>query len=100
MKIIQPVSIWYNGQVYSGTIFNMVSTDDNLNTESVFKYQILDVNNLQLANNSLTMDGIDYATYSSSADSNSYAYGWAATQLGLTIIGDYVLPVTEEIITE
>jgi hypothetical protein len=46
------------------------------------------------------MDGIDYATYSSSADSNSYAYEWAATQLGLTIIGDYVLPVTEEIITE
>jgi len=95
MKIIQPVSIWYNGQVYSGTIFNMVSTDDNLTTQAVFKYQILDVNMLQLANNSLTMDGLDYATYSSSADSNSYAYEWAATQLGLEIIGDYVPPVTE-----
>jgi hypothetical protein len=95
MKIIQPVSIWYNGQVYEGTIFNMVSTDDNLTTQAVFKYQILDANMLQLANNSLTMDGLDYATYCSSADSNSYAYEWAATKLGLEIVGDYVPPITE-----
>jgi len=95
MKIIQPVSIWYNGKVYEGTIFNMVSTDDNLTTQAVFKYQILDANMLQLANNSLTMGGLDYASYCSSADSNAYAYEWAATKLGLKIVGDYVPPVTE-----
>lgn len=73
----------------------MVSTDDNLTTQAVFKYQILDANMLQLANNSLTMGGLDYASYCSSADSNSYAYEWAATQLGLKIVGDYVTSVIE-----
>jgi hypothetical protein len=96
MKEIQAVSIWYNGQVYQGVIFNMVSTDDNLSSQAVFKYQILDIDNLQLANNSLTMSGTDYTSYSTSQDSNAYAYEWAATELGLKIIGDYVPPTPSE----
>ena len=95
MKIIQPVSIWYNGKIESATLINLISISDNLIDSAVFCYQLYVNANVQVANGSIIMGGIDYATYCSSADSNSYAYEWAATQLGLEIVGEYVPPVTE-----
>jgi hypothetical protein len=38
------------------------------------------------------MTGDSYIAYSSSLNSNEYAYSWAATELNLTITGDYVAP--------
>ena len=95
MKIIQPVSIWYNGKMESATIINLTSTNDNLVDIAIFFYQLYVNPNFEVTNGSITMTGIDYATYCSSADSNAYAYEWAATQLGLEIVGEYVPPVTE-----
>jgi len=86
MKQIQPVSIWYNGQMVQATIFNMTSISDNLSSEAVFYYQLLSATNQQLADGNLTMSGFDYGAYSSSPDSNAYAYQWGATQLNLTLI--------------
>jgi hypothetical protein len=86
MKQIQPVSIWYNGQVDSATIFNMYSINDNLSTDCTFYYQLFNATNLQLAQGNLTMTGADYTTYSTSSDSNEYAYQWGATQLNLTLV--------------
>jgi len=86
MKQIQPVSIWYNGQMIQATIFNMTSISDNLNTECKFYYQLLSNTNIQLAEGNLTMTGFDYNAYSTSPDSNAYAYQWGATQLNLTLI--------------
>jgi hypothetical protein len=90
MKQIQPVSIWYNGQILQATIFNMYSINDNLSTEANFYYQLLkyiDENtNQQLAEGNLKMTGFDYEAYSSSPDSNAYAYQWGATQLNLTLV--------------
>jgi hypothetical protein len=90
MKEIKPVSIWYNGQTINATIFSMNSISDNLSTNATFYYQLFSANNIQLAQGNLTIEGSDYTSYSSSQDSNAYAYDWAATELGLTIIGDYV----------
>lgn len=86
MKEIQPVSIWYNGQMVAATIFNMVSISDNLSTSATFYYQLFSASQLQLANGNLTMDGFDYEAYSTSPDSNAYAYSWGATQLNLTLV--------------
>jgi hypothetical protein len=86
MKQIQPVSIWYNGQMLQATIYNMSSISDDLNTQAVFYYQLFNNTNLQLADGNLTMTGFDYEAYSTSPDSNSYAYQWGATKLNLTII--------------
>jgi hypothetical protein len=86
MKQIQPVSIWYNGQMIQATIFNMTSISDNLNSEAVFYYQLFSSTNLQLTNGNLTMTGFDYEAYSTSPDSNAYAYQWGATQLNLTLV--------------
>ena len=95
MKQIQPVSIWYKGQTVKATIFNMNSIGDNLSTNAIFYYQLLSIENIQLAEGNLTMNGVDYTNYSSNPDSNTYAYEWGASQLGLTIIGDYVTTISQ-----
>jgi hypothetical protein len=86
MKQITPVSIWYNGQMIQATIFNMVSISDNLSTSATFYYQLFSTTNQQLADGNLTMDGFDYQAYSTSPDSNSYAYSWGAGKLNLTLV--------------
>lgn len=92
MKQIQPVSIWYNGIMVSATIFNMVSISDNLTTSATFYYQLYAIINnvipetVQVADGNLTIDGFDYETYSTSPDSNSYAYSWGAGKLNLTLV--------------
>jgi hypothetical protein len=86
MKQIQPVSIWYNGQMIQATLFSMESINDNLSTTATFYYKLLSANNIQLADGNLTMTGFDYQAYSTSPDSNAYAYQWGATQLNLTLI--------------
>ena len=86
MKQIQPVSIWYNGQIQQATIYNMVSISDNLSTSATFYYQLFSASQLQLADGNLTMDGFDYEAYTTSPDSNAFAYSWGATQLNLTLV--------------
>jgi hypothetical protein len=86
MKEIQPVSIWYNGIMVVATIFNMVSTSDNLTDSVSFYYQLFTTDNIQLASGNLTMSGADYTTYSSSPDSNDYAYTWGAAQLNIILV--------------
>jgi hypothetical protein len=86
MKQIQPVSIWYNGIMVMATIFNMNSINDNLTNSAIFYYQLFTSENIQVAQGNLTMDGFDYQAYSTSLDSNSYAYQWGATQLNLTLV--------------
>jgi len=86
MKQIQPVSIWYNGQMIQATIFNLISISDNLSTTATFYYQLFSSTNIQLADGNLIMDGFDYQAYSTSPDSNSYAYSWAASKLNVTLV--------------
>ena len=86
MKQIQPVSIWYNGIMVMATIFNMNSINDNLTSSATFYYQLFTDINQQVAEGNLIMTGFDYEAYSSSPDSNNYAYQWGATQLNLTLV--------------
>ena len=86
MKQIQPVSIWYNGQMVQATLFDMLSISDNLSTTATFYYRLLSATNIQLADGNLTMTGADYTNYSSNSNSNDFAYQWGATQLNLTLI--------------
>jgi hypothetical protein len=86
MKQIQPVSIWYNGQMLQATIFNLLSNLDNLSTTANFYYQLFTSDNIQLASGYIDMTGFEYDAYSTSPDSNAYAYQWGATQLNLTLV--------------
>ena len=86
MKEIQPVSIWYNGTMVLATMLNMLSTSDNLIDTSTFQYQLLSADKTILNYGNLRMEGNNYITYSTSPDSNAYAYSWGATQLNLTLV--------------
>jgi len=86
MKQILPVSIWYNGQMVSATLFNMVCTNDNLIDSATFYYQLYVNVNFQVADGVLSMSGADYIAYSTSTTANDYAYQWGATQLNLTLV--------------
>jgi hypothetical protein len=86
MKQIQPISIWNNGQMVAATIFNMNSISDDLSTTATFYYQLFSAINIQLAEGNLTMNGFDYEAYSTSPDSNAYAYQWGAEKLNITLI--------------
>lgn len=86
MKQIQPVSIWYNGQMVQATLFSMESINDNLINQCIFYYKLLSATDQQLAIGNLTMTDFDYQAYSTSPDSNAYAYQWGATQLNLTLV--------------
>ena len=85
MKQIQPVSIWYNGLMVAATVINMSSVNDNLIDSANFLYELYN-ENIIIAFGNLTMTGADYITYSTSIDSNDYAYTWGAAQLNITLI--------------
>ena len=94
MKLIEPVSIWDNGQVLEAKILNAYCINDNLSTSGTFYYQLLSENvdltvGQQLTQGNLTMTGDAYQAW----QTNEYAYDWVAAQLNLTITGDYVPPV-------
>jgi hypothetical protein len=86
MKQITPVSIWYNGQTVQATLFDLTSVGDDLSTTANFYYWLTDNNEIKLTDGNIIMTGFDYEAYSSSPDSNAYAYQWAATQLNLTLV--------------
>ena len=86
MKQIQPVSIWYNGQMVQATLFNMICTNDNLTDNASFYYALFVDPNFQVAVGNITMISADYITYSTSTTANEYAYQWGATQLNLTLV--------------
>jgi hypothetical protein len=93
MKTITPISIWDNGTNQSASILNAYCINDNLSTSATFYYTLLSESMQQLAQGNLSMSGDDYIGW----QTNDYAYDWVATQLNLTITGDYVPPVVEPI---
>ena len=99
MKTIQPVVFPLN--LGTATILNAYCINDNLSNAATFYYSLLSDAQSQLQQGNLTMTGEDYVGWAT----NEYAYNWVATQIDVTITGDYVPPVppvveenTEEVI--
>jgi hypothetical protein len=88
MKTIQPVVFPLN--LGTATILNAYCINDNLSTLATFYYALLSDNEGQLQQGNLTMTGTDYDNWAT----NEYAYEWVAQQIDVTIIGDYVPPVS------
>jgi hypothetical protein len=95
MKNIDAVSIWDNGIVRQATVLNSYAINVTLNTSATFWYGLFAKNEdnslgVQLTQGNLSMTGEAYTAWSQDA----YAWDWIATQLNLTITGDYVPPVS------
>lgn len=95
MKTIQPVTIWNNGQQLQAKILNAYAINVVLNTSATFYYSLMTEDNgvpgVQVAEGNLVMSGAAYEQW----ELDSYAWDWVASQLNLTITGDYVPPVVE-----
>jgi hypothetical protein len=94
MKTIEPISIWDNGVVYQAKILNAYGTNLTLGTSATFYYQLFSENvdlsvGQQVAQGNLSMTGEAYAQW----EVDAYAWDWVASELNLTITGDYVPPV-------
>lgn len=95
MKTIEPVNIWDNGVVKEATILNAYATNVTLGTSATFWYglfsQTVDGSlGDQLVTGNLVMTGEAYTQW----EVDSYAWDWVASQLNLTITGDYVPPIS------
>jgi hypothetical protein len=96
MKTISPVQSWTNGQSVQATILNAYAVNVALGTSAIFYYCLLDDKQVMVAQGNLTMNGDDYQKWSV----DSYAWDFIASKLKLTITGDYVAPIKEEIVNK
>jgi hypothetical protein len=93
MKTIQPISSWQNGEEKQATVFNLISSYDNLFTSANLQYELSEpiqgsnyVSYNTLVNGTLNISGQDYLDWDAAIDANEWIYNWAAVQLKLTII--------------
>jgi len=91
MKVIQPVTIWYEGGSQQAVVFSLSCTNDNMVNTAQFQYQLLDASLKSINMGFLTMSGEAYDTQWST---NDMAYNWAANQLKLVIINDWTTTTT------
>ena len=91
MKQIQPIAIWGQGSTKDATILNAYVVNLQLNQSATFYYQLLSAEKETLAQGNLTMDGDAYQDW----QQDEFAWDWVASQLNLTIVGDWVEPITE-----
>jgi len=96
MKTISPVQSWTNGQSVQATILNAYAVNVALGTSATFYYSLLDDKQVMVAQGNLNMIGEDYQKWSL----DQYAWDWIASELKLTITGDYVAPIVEKVIAE
>jgi hypothetical protein len=94
MKLINAVSIWDNGQVLEAKILNAYAVNVTLGTSATFYYQLFSENvdlsvGQQVAQGNLSMTGEAYQEW----NQDEFAWDWVASELNLTITGDYVPPV-------
>jgi hypothetical protein len=93
-KTIQPVLIWENGQNLEAKILNAYAVHVSLGTSATFYYSLMTDNEngslgIQVRQGNLSMTGEAYAKW----ELDSYAWDWVASELNLTITGDYVSPL-------
>ena len=83
MKQIQPLQIWVNGSIKEAIYFYLQINFDNLADTAVFYYSLNDSEKSKLADGNLSMTGEAYLAWNGS---NSYAWDFAAGELGLVLI--------------
>ena len=99
-KTIAPITTWYNGAEVEASVFYLQCTGDNLSNQATFNYSLYTTTEpttgeengylqFTVSQGYVTMTGDDYAAWAT----NDYAFEWAATQLHITITGDYTPPM-------
>ena len=93
MKKIEPILIWDKGQVVEATILKAYAAHLELGKSAIFNYSLLSetdqgIVDKHLVGGNLDIIGQDYQEW----NQDEFAWEWIASQLNLTIIGDYTPP--------
>jgi hypothetical protein len=96
MKEITPIQVWQNGEVVEAKILNAYAVSVTLDQGASFYYGLLTESKQTVAQGNLIMDSETYDQW----ERDSFAWDWIASQLNLTILGDWVDPVIEAEVTE
>jgi len=87
MKEIQSFSFWLNGKTLVASYLFLICNNDNLKDSAQFYWAFYDkidgVQGNKICEGNLTMTGADYDAW----ETNDFAWNWAASILGVTIIG-------------
>lgn len=92
MREIQPFKVWVNGIYKTAVFLQLLVNSDNLKDNAVFYFALKDGTAIEnpyatpITDGNITMSGSDYITYSTSPNSNEFAYIWAVNNLGLTLV--------------
>ena len=92
MKEITPIQVWQNGEIVEAKILNAYAVSVTLDQSASFYYALLTETKQTVAQGNLSMDTEAYEQW----ELDSYAWDWIASQLNLTIVGDWVDPIIEE----
>jgi len=87
MKQIEPIDIWQNGIIKTAVKLQAQGTSVTLGQAASFYWQLLTEEGHQVSSGNLGISGEQYAAWG--ADDN-YVYNTIATDLNLTIVGDWV----------
>lgn len=89
MKTIETINVWTKGEIKTAELFRLKSINDDLSTAADFFYELLETSGVTdpyvIAEGNLSITGSAYTTWKANADTNEYAYTWAADQLNLVI---------------
>jgi hypothetical protein len=85
MKQIQAKSIWINGEEKNAEFINVVSIYDDLFSRAIFHYQLLTIEQLELAKGNVDISDENYLLWGTANDINLSAYEYVTTKLNLVL---------------
>jgi len=94
MKQIEPIDVWQNGTTKTAVKLQAQGTSVTLGNSASFYWQLLTEENYQVANGNLGISGEQYDAWGADDD---YVYTIIATDLNLTIVGDWVDPSADAV---
>jgi len=88
MKQIQPITIWINGEEKVGEYISVTGTYDNNESKATEYWQIYTIDNIQIANGNVEIDGQNYQDWGNQPASNVnvWIYNWVASQINVVIL--------------
>jgi hypothetical protein len=79
---IKPISVWYEGQTISCSIFDLTLQSDNLYNAANLFYRIGDGKTYPVSGN-LIINGQDYQDWDADPSANDWIINWSLSKLNL-----------------
>jgi hypothetical protein len=85
MKNIQSKTIWVNGEEKSAVQINVVSIYDDLLSRATFRYNLLTIDDIEIAKDTIDISGEEYTLWNGDVDINLSAYNYVIAKLNLVL---------------